>query len=312
MEPTASAADRRNALRQSLPAEHLVSLLQTLGPLDHSIEKFSHRLYSIDPDATVAGVVSVGGFVLRTLTPEQTLTVQNYSKVSTQAMIAINRAVRAFQLGKISIFAPQPAVNLLLKDFKSILKFDVFSHKLPNSERIGDYTQINVPYSYGSPFDAMKSHLSALRVSPKMKSNPVLGIDLGAVDGLAIPVIIMGDAGGGVMSFIAEFQCFEGANQQYNMSLGEFKGKESYFLLENTIIPHINAGVNDLNKHYALILEWPTGFDFVIIPSSVCLFPVRQNTLPELDHLIKNRDPSSTNTRACWRDSTLSISSTSP
>ena len=268
-------------MRQSLPTTLLTEILKTMGPVDHSIENLAHRLYSLDPEAATAGIVRAGGSISQTLSPEQTIAVRNNANISTSALIAVNSGVRVFQPGMKSIFSPYTACRELENKSHDILNFSVFSYEEPDKSRTGDKIQISLPYSHGSPFDALRVHLSNLMNNNQMKSKPSLGIDLGE-EGKVIPIIIMGDAGGGIMSFCGEFHSFEGSGQKFNMNLGEFKGKESYFLLKNTVIPTIAKGIEQLNNHFALVLEWDKGFDYVMIPAEVCnpIIPGLETFLP--------------------------------
>ena len=75
------------------------------------------------------------------------------------------------------------------------------------------------------------------------------------------------------MQFLQVMCAYEECNQRHYASLGSFKGKESYDVLKNTIVPHINAGIGLLNQHYCLIIEWDAGFDFM----SVILYIVHLN-----------------------------------
>lgn len=154
-----------------------------------------------------------------------------------------------------------------------ILRYDCFQCRIAVPGRLGGFEEYEVPFSYACPFEALDLHLRTLLGLLQFKLNLSLGIELGTA-GFVLPIIIMGDAGGGVMPFFAEFCSFEGARQSFTTSLGEFKGKESHYNLLNTVIPHIAKGVEKCNAHYAIIFEWASGFDFVFIPKNKWASPV--------------------------------------
>lgn len=247
-----TASDRWNAFRHSLPTAQLRSILETMAPLEQSVEIFAHRLYSIDPAAVARGIIAAGGSApLVTLTPEQTIMVRNKANVSSVAMIMINRCVRAFQNNKQSIFSSYKQCAEIESKAVTILNFSTYTATVKDPKRHGDMTKINLPFTHASPFVALREHLIALMNGIEMTTDPSLGISLGEA-GCVLPVIIMGDAGGGVFSCIAEFRSFEGAGQRYNTNIGEFTGKESYDVVKNTVIPSIFAGINEMHNNIQL------------------------------------------------------------
>lgn len=252
-----------------LPDHILDNILDTIGPREQSIEYITSRLYKLCPDAVDSGKMKAGGVIINPLTDIQTIVVQKNANISASAMISINRTIRSFQPGLQSIFASYKAVKKIYDEVSVRLEFQTFKTSIPSNSGIeGDYEDFKIDYSHANLFDTLNDHLDSMSRSPQFNKNstiPSIGIELGE-EGLVLALVIMGDHGGGVMSFLSDFICFEGAGQKYNSSLGEFEGKETHFTLENTIIPHIAIGLEKCSNSYALILEWAEGFDYVLVP----------------------------------------------
>ena len=187
-------------------------------------------------------------------------------------MIIINRSIRAFQPNLASIFATFSACKIIYDSVPIRLKFDIFETKIANESILGDYRIIRIKYSYANVVECLKDQLYSLSRKPQFTGDVTtrtsIGIDLGEL-GSVLGVVIMGDHGGDSMSFLAEFELYEGCGQKHTANLGEFEGKESYFSIENTIIPHILEGVKILDFIYVLFVIFDGGFDFVFIPKNV-------------------------------------------
>jgi hypothetical protein len=124
---TATAEERLNALRQSMSKALLCTILEMMGPLEHSVENLVYRLYCIHQAAAIRGINEAGGSTFVALTAEQTLQVRNEARISSTAMITRNRCVRAYQPGRKSIFATFSQCQEVESKNEIILKFDVYN-----------------------------------------------------------------------------------------------------------------------------------------------------------------------------------------
>jgi hypothetical protein len=55
--------------------------------------------------------------------------------------------------------------------------------------------------------------------------------------------------------------------QHYRSMIGMYKGPEDYHVIQHTCAPIINAGIQMMLDHNALIIEWADGFDFLLVPA---------------------------------------------
>ena len=222
-----------------------------------------HRLGKSDQQATLTGIeTALIGKIARSLTDIQTVTVQQKSGISDKAMNTVSSVVRSFQ--GFSPFAPYYLWKKIVKSVRTFLHFDTFCVSVEDPDKNGDSTDIELPFSYACVYEALDDHLTSLQTFPEV---PAVGIDLGE-EGLVVATILMGDKGGNTMSFIAEHHAFEDARQKHVTNIGEHAGKESHFVMENTVAPYYNDSIAKCNDSLVLVVEWPGGLDHIMIPKS--------------------------------------------
>jgi hypothetical protein len=256
--------------KESLPLQKLKSFLaSTYSTIELGVRLFSRMLFTINEKearngARLAGAIAMPG----RLSPIQTLAIQDRAGITGTARISLNRSLSFYNGGQ-SIFANDKAMQLIQKVNDVKRNFGTYlEDEGVEGEGEGGLI-VPITFMWKNPDDILKAHLQILRDN----MGPLqIGIELGSF-GRCIVMVFQGDHGGDHEQMLVINVAYEGARQQHSVVCGSYKGKENYTLLNNTIMPHMNAGIKKHNNMYVIILEWDEGFDFLLVPKEHCSLP---------------------------------------
>jgi hypothetical protein len=130
------------------------------------------------------------------------------------------------------------------------------------------------------------------------------GITLGS-EGTVIAMSIAADHGDSEMKFNCTVSARAGDGQSQNDDLGCFKGKETHFLLEHTILKEggiLREGMKKLQNHSFLCAEWENGINFMLLPSTHCGNQIDRHQKPRNLTLIESMIDGILVTGVCWGD----------
>ena len=284
--------------------ELIRSMLETQGREDShlksAIANLAYQVYTLDKDACLKGLVlAKASNILRPLTVEETAALINLLQLSYRQLESLRRFVRHLQPNNTSILASRVKVAQLVRRQPSLLKFDSCSIKVMINNSQDDFTNIVTKYSYADMHESISYYLQTI-AERENQSEPGISL-LGKV---CFPITIMGDSGGGSMSYIMLPTLYENDRQERAMSLGEFKGKENPELLKITQLPHIEEGIEDLNKYCVAFLLWgredPNNksnatmklfqFDFCLVLREHMLFLTEDNSTAVFGHEYSSKE----------------------
>jgi len=247
---------------QNCPREQTrCMLMEVFGSVENGVELTLRQLYSIDPTAAMKGLKKAGAQPFIKLSSEQTIALQSFANLTDTARIAVGRFLRAANDG-LPIIASDKECRKVKPNNKATLYEGTFLFE--STLENGEVEKINLAYTYSKPIECFEMHLRDLRDA----NHNSIGIDLG--NGVVVAFNIMGDHGGDHMQMAMVMALYEGCKQKHLCPLGSFQSKETHHILANTIVPPIEESIGQMNLLRLVVVEWPTGFDYVLVPTTEC------------------------------------------
>jgi hypothetical protein len=235
--------------------ELLIRIVKTQGSKEadvkRSIANLAHQVHTLNPEACLEGLVSANAAnILRPLDVHETHALISLLQLSYRKLEILRRFVRSLQPNNTSLFASRIKVAQLVRKQQVMLHFDKAVINTQYGEA-GDFSEVVTKYSYAIMIDIVNFYLSAMS-ERDLKEPP--GISFNGRRP-CIPMTVMGDAGGGTMSYLLLVHLLENEKSEHGLSLGEFMGKEHPELLKKTQLPHIEDGINDLNNVVVVFIQ---------------------------------------------------------
>ena len=261
----------RHFSKNIMPHNFLTKILSALC-LSSSVAVYclARALMLIDQASCIGGVKAGGGLVAVKLNGYQTLALQEEAGLSTEKRILIGRILRYYL--NVSVLADERECSQIRNPYSPVPFFDTiqyYAKKLGSS----DNPELSLKYYSFDPFDVLICRLKVLRSKiEETKAKGGFGMNFGE-EGNAIALTLGADHGDTEMKFNATIHAREGDGQSQIADLGCFKGKETHYFLEHTILKQdgpYRSGLRKLNESFFLCAEWEDGIDFIFIDKVHC------------------------------------------
>ena len=257
--------------------QDMVTQLATVigGTKERGMHILLSHLLDMDDKVVDAVLRSNGKAAFKKLNAEETLALQNEANLSVQQRLLIARFLKYFNGNKAVLTGEKEISKSSWRECGSLTEYQVLVYYVDNEgKEFLEYNQMErnnrvrkeLPFFYSCPKDVLSDRLDFFRDrrdSGYKSIGMVLDNDQSKQLPLFLFVTILGDHGGTEMKVCQMMLLRNGDGQKYTTCIGQFEGKETNFLFENTVFPPINTGIEELNNLMVLVVEWKNvGYDY--------------------------------------------------
>jgi hypothetical protein len=251
--------------RRSFPVHSMKKLLAVVGgSVSTGVKFFVKMMCEIEPVVT-SDALSENDFPsFKPLTPFECVALMKDAQLSSNQVAKINRNLRPFH-GNKSIFPTKTQLGLVKNKHAPMLYFDKYTYVKLLNEKSTKTEKVTVEYTWADLGECLDKHMKSVRdCYSGLKPGFLLG-----PEGLCLGLVLLGDHGGIEMKFQIGYLTVQSKGQWRHDMIGKFEGKETYDIVKNTVMPHVDCAASRLSKLCVFVVEWETGFDFVFLPKVV-------------------------------------------